>query len=180
MIRKGEKSGIEWNISDDRKDLDFLIDTHRENVGKLGGIYKDKNFFEIVIDNFLPGKEYKLFVAYLDGRPIAALLLFYFNKTVEYFTPVIKEEYRSLQPLSKLIYEGMKDALKDGYKHWNWGGTWKAQEGVYRFKKRWGTSDYPYFYYTKIYDKGLLDLSKEELLSEYPHFFVLPFDKLNS
>ena len=130
------------------------------------------------MDIFTPGSDYNLYLAYYDGKPVAGLLLFYFNKTVEYFTPVIKAEYRNIQPLSLLIYEAMEDSLMQGYRYWNWGGTWVTQDGVYRFKKRWGTQDHPYYYYTRVYNDSMFRLSKEELLKEYPDFYVVPFDKL--
>jgi len=63
-------------------------------------------------------------------------LLFYYGKTIEYFTPVFRNEYRSYQPMSLLIYQAMVDGAKAGYERWNWGGTWENQEGVYRFKSK--------------------------------------------
>lgn len=33
------------------------------------------------------------------------------------------------------------------------GGIWLTQGGVYDFKKKWGTIDKNYFYYTTIFDK---------------------------
>ena len=68
--------------------------------------------------------------------------------------------YRSEQPLSVLIFRAMQDAIKEkGSKHWNWGGTWKSQHGVYRFKSRWGAHDNKYRYHIKTYqDIGDADL----------------------
>ena len=129
---------------------------------------------------FEEGKDYKIYIAKKEGKKIAALLLFYYNKTVEYFTPVIESEYRSLQPMSVLIYQAMIDASIKGFKYWNWGGTWKSQEGVFRFKNRWNTKNIEYKYYIRINNKKIYQSSKSELLSEYPDFFVLPFDKLNN
>ena len=74
----------------------------------------------------------------------------------------------------------MLDAIEHGYKNWNWGGTWLSQEGVYNFKKKWGTSDYPYYYYTKIFNEELLTLSPDYLVNNYRGFFVLPFSKLKT
>jgi hypothetical protein len=51
---------------------------------------------------------------------------------------------------------------------------------VYSFKKKWGASDMPYYYYTKVYDEKLLNLSKEDLLLIYPNFYVTPFSKLKT
>jgi hypothetical protein len=179
MIRKAMKFGVQVRINNGKSAFGFLVDTHKENITQIGGIAKEGGFFESIQRIFEGNKDYKLYTAYSDDKPVAALLLFYFNKTVEYFTPVVKAEFRSFQPLSLLIFEAMKDALDNGYKYWNWGGTWLSQTGLYRFKKRWGTKDYPYYYYTKIYNTELLSLSKQELLREYPYFYVCPFDKLN-
>jgi len=73
----------------------------------------------------------------------------------------------------------MKDATKKKCKYWNWGGTWLSQTGVYQFKKRWGTHDLKYNYYTNLIDNSILNLSKEDLLREYPYFYVLPFSALH-
>ena len=35
-----------------------------------------------------------------------------------------------------------------------------------------------YEYYIKINNKEILNLSKEELLREYPYFYVIPFERL--
>ena len=107
------------------------------------------------------------------------MLIFYFNGTVEYFTPVIRPEFRHTQALALVIYEAMKDAVQEkACKLWNWGGTWLSQGGVYDFKKRWGTEDYPYYYYTKVFNQELLKVNSKDLLDEYAGFYVLPFNEL--
>ena len=71
-----------------------------------------------------------VYIGSRDDQPIAALLVFYFNGTAEYFTPVIKSEHRNTQALALVIYEAMKDAVSQkGCKNWNWGGTWLNQGG---------------------------------------------------
>jgi lipid II:glycine glycyltransferase (peptidoglycan interpeptide bridge formation enzyme) len=127
----------------------------------------------------MPRDLWSVYIGTHDGQPIAALLVFYFNGTAEYFTPVIISEHRNTQALALVIYEAMKDAVSlKKCKYWNWGGTWLSQRGVYDFKKRWGTSDYPYYYYTKLFNEGVRFSSKEALLKNYPGFFVLPFSEL--
>ena len=74
----------------------------------------------------------------------------------------------------------MKQAVHDGLRLWNWGGTWKTQKGVYDFKKKWGAGDYPYYYFTKILNEDLLGGTPEELLQDYPGFYVVNFERLNN
>jgi hypothetical protein len=178
-IRKAMKSGINWYVSHKEDDLEFLCKVHHQNIAAVNGIPKDDRFFSL-IPSFFGKRDYRIYIAENEGVRVAALLLFYFNKTVEYYTPAIVEEYRAIQPMSLLIFEAMKHAVQNGYQYWNWGGTWATQKGVYDFKRRWGTREYKYFYYTKIYNKNILKGSREILLSEYPYFYVLPFKELSN
>ncbi|WP_323757898.1 GNAT family N-acetyltransferase [Roseivirga sp.] len=177
MVRKSMKSGLV--ISVDNSKLDFLYQVHLENMEAIGGKPKNEQFFKIFPSIYEANKDYKIYTASFDGELISCLLLFYHKNTVEYYTPVIKSDHRDKQPMSLLILQAMKDASEQGYKLWNWGGTWETQEGVYRFKKRWGTFDEKYYYHTQINNKDIFQSTPEELLSEYTDFFVLPFNQLN-
>ena len=176
-IKKAIKSGVTIRKSTLKEDFDFLFETHQDNMERIKGNSKSKLFFELVKKN-IPEEFFSLYIAELNGRKIAALLLFYFNKTVEYFTPCSIYEYRNLQANSLLIYHAMEEAIAEGYLNWNWGGTWKTQKGVYDFKKKWGAIDKKYFYFTKIINKNIIKLSSNKLMKNYPNFYTLPFDKL--
>ena len=179
-IRKGIKSGITCSWENGLDHVEFLFDTHRENMEKIGGLYKPKKFFDLIPRYFNYGKDYRIYVACFEGKPVAALLNFYFNKTVEYHTPVTIEAYRQQQPMSVLIYEAMTDAVKEGYSNWNWGGTWQTQDNVYDFKKRWGTKDEIYYYYVTLAGNTVKKIPKSKILQEYPFYFVLPFNLLEN
>lgn len=177
-IRKAIKSGVNIRFSKEKKDLDFLFKVHNKNINSKGGKAKEYQFFLDVL-NVMPKDSYDIIIAEIDQESISGLLVFYYNKTVEYFTPGTLYEFRNTQPSSLIIHEGMKKAVYNGFKYWNWGGTWKTQHGVYAFKKKWGAKDKMYKYYTKIYDQNILNSSQTDLLENFPNFFVLPFDKLN-
>jgi len=179
MIRKAKKNSVETNIDNSIKAFEFLKETHYQNMDDIKGKKKPASFFELVKDHFQPGKDYNLWMAYKEARPVAALLLFYFNRTVEYYIPAIVKKYRSVQPLSLLIYEAMVDAAKRGYYYWNWGGTRPDQDGVYRFKKQWNAVEVPYHYYIKVYDDRLYHYSEELIKKEFPYCYLLPFNQLS-
>lgn len=180
MIRKSQKNNIEVRIENTAKAIEYLYQTHIENMQEIGGQPKTKLFFDLFPIHFQQGKDYDIYLAYLNEEPIAAMLLFYHKKTVEYYTPVISHAYRELQPLSLLIFEAMQEAVSRGFSCWNWGGTWASQEGVYRFKQRWGTTDINYYYYTQLNNEDIFYASKEILLEDYKYFFVLPFQYLKT
>jgi lipid II:glycine glycyltransferase (peptidoglycan interpeptide bridge formation enzyme) len=176
MVRKAIKENIEVEI--DNTQIDFLYEVHYENITSIGGKAKEKRFFELIGKHFEKGKDYNIYIAKLKGKKIAAILFFYYNRIVEYWTPAVLREYRSYQPTSLIIYIAMIDACRKGYKLWNWGGTWLTQHGVYLFKKRFGAVDKEYKYFIKINNKDIFCSSREELLREYDNFYVIPFDKL--
>lgn len=176
-IRRAMKGGVTVERSMSPEAIDFLYQTHVDNISAIGGQTKSRSFFDSLPMHLGDGG-FKVYVARKAGTPIGALLLLYYNETVEYFTPATVDEFRSDQPLSLVIYQAMLDAVAEGYRWWNWGGTWATQSGVYDFKKRWGTVDKPYHYYTRVLCAEVLTQTPAELLAAYPSFFVVPFAAL--
>ena len=177
-IRKAIKSNIEISINN--KAWDFVYNTHLNNMKRLEGNAKKKSFFNLFKSIMKSEKDFNIYVAKLNSETIAALLIIYHGETVEYFTPVVKSEFRDLQPMSLIIAKAMMDASVRGFNCWNWGGTWLNQDGVNRFKSRWGTSNKLYNYYISIMNKEIYDASKEYLMKHYDGFYVIPFNKIKN
>jgi hypothetical protein len=157
----------------------FLEKTHQENMIAVNAPYKQKEFS--IIRTLKQGKDYKLFVSYekKSDEPVAALLLKYFNRTVDYMVPATKEDCRESNPLHILIYQAMFDAAKRGYFYWNWGGSLvDGMEGVKHFKRRFGAKEILYHYHTKQFRPLPSFITTEMLLENYPYFFVIPFKDL--
>lgn len=179
-IRKAQKSKTEVEIAQDLRHVNALFKMHKSGMMRKHGIYKPREFFEILFDEFSgsQNKDFKLFFAWKDNKIIAGLLLLYYKNIVGYFTPCFNLEYSGLQPNTLLIYEAMKDALRNGYNIWNFGGG--RLTGVYMFKRSWGAKDYPYHYFINAYGdtSEIRCLQEEEILSEYRWFYVIPFTEL--
>jgi Acetyltransferase (GNAT) domain len=176
MIRKAEKVGVTVRVDSDA--MPFLYATHQENMREIGGLAKPYGFFEKLPQHFEAGRDYRIYAASLSGEVVAAVLVFFYNRTVEYYTPVVRKEFRETQALSAAIFSAMCDAASEGFSWWNWGGTWLSQDGVYRFKSRWGTRDIPYHYFTRVFDAAVLSAPRQQLLAAYPYFFTVPFSAL--
>jgi hypothetical protein len=175
-IRRAIKSDVQVSIDNDA--LDFLMKVHKDNMGVIGGREKTPEFFHKIPLYFEKNSDYRVYTASLNGQMIAALLVFYFGNTVEYFTPVTVTEFRSMQPMSLILYTAMMDATELNFKYWNWGATWPSQHGVYKFKGKWDAQDYLYKYYVKLNNKKILGMKPADILSLYPNFYVIPFDCL--
>jgi hypothetical protein len=174
-VKKAIAKGVQVQV--DYGQMDRLREMHQDNMRSIGAPPKSDAFFAAVVRNFREG-EYRLYTATLEGKVISALLLFYFNRTVEYYVPAIDAEYRSYQPSSLAVIRAMADAAAEGYDWWNWGGTQPSQTGVYHFKKKWDGVDRPYTYFTHINNPALLEMSPEAIAATFPNFFVVPFSAL--
>lgn len=177
-IRKADRLGITVSVVNDA--WDFLKRVHVENMEAIGGTPKAPEFFESIPATMQPGSDYRIYIAHHDARPVAALLLLYYGKVVEYFVPVIEHDARSNQPLALVAYKAMCEARELGYTMWNWGGTWLTQSGVYQFKKKFAATERRYRYFTQIADKSMLARTPEDLLAGYPGFYVAPFGALEN
>ena len=180
-IRKASKSDVLVSSSASFDVLRNLAEIHKENIEAIGGLAKPWPVFEAIWDCFEYDRDYKIYTAERRGKLIAALLVFFYNRTAEYFVPGTLADARIYQPMSLLIFEAMKDATKRSLYYWNWGGTWLNQDGVYDFKKRWGTYDKMYYYYVQEYAENsrMRDLTAQELQKAYPYFYVLPYSALD-
>lgn len=177
MVRKGMKSGFRVGHGASEEILNSIFDLHFENITSLGGLPKPRQAFAALGEFFDYGDDYRIYYARWEGQIVSALLVFYFKNTVEYFVPATDPSFRELQPMSLLVYRAMLDAVTERKAHyWNWGGTWKSQEGVYRFKNRWGAKDFPYRYFCL---NSFYELTREakamQLSREFPYFYLAPF-----
>ena len=175
-VRRAAQAGI--IVERDAEELPRLYALHDENIRMLGGRPKERRFFELLRRHLTDGEEFEVWVARLEGRVVAALLTLLCNKTVEYYTPAIEHDARPLQPLAAILDAALADATARGFTRWNWGGTWNSQEGVLRFKRKWGAREARYAYHVQVNDEELTAASPEDLLARFPGFYVVPFAAL--
>jgi hypothetical protein len=179
IVRKGQLSGAVVSHDASLESMQTLATIHDDNMRAIGGTSKPWPVFAAVREAFEYDVDYRVYSAKLDGRTISALLVFFHNDACDYYTPATVAELRGQQPGSLLIHHAMQDAVRRGCLHWNWGGTWLTQKGVYDFKSKWGTRDFTYRYYVREYPHSeLRGLDRATILREYPYYYTVPFDVL--
>jgi hypothetical protein len=171
-IRKGLRQDlrIERDESDDA--VKWLQILHRDSITGLGGKVKTLSVFEKI---FLHIENARLYVGLVDGRRVCGLLVLTHRHIVEYFTPVVLQSARESQALSALIFTVMTDLAREGFSLWNWGGTWRSQESVYRFKARWGSYTLDYRYFNRLNNPNIKVLDRSEADRLYPFTYLYRF-----
>jgi lipid II:glycine glycyltransferase (peptidoglycan interpeptide bridge formation enzyme) len=177
-VRKAWRSGVTVKRDDDA--FPELSEIHQENMRAIGGLAKSPEFFAAVPHHLRAGKEFDLWTARFEGETIAASLVLRFNRAAEYFTSGTALEHRDKNPHAAILIAAMAHAARRDCRIWNFGGTWLDQQGVHRFKRKWGARDGRYRYFIKLNDPSLLESTAGELRARFPHFYVVPFSALNS
>lgn len=175
-VQKAQRSNVE--VFHDAAAFERLYELHVVNMTAIHAPPKTRSFFDAIGRHFRYGDDYRVYATRKNGRITAALLVFLFNRTVEYYTPAIDEEFRSDQPLSLLCVTAMRDAASRGFRWWNWGGTQVSQTGIYRFKKKWSTLERTYHYAIQMNRPDMLEWPGSRFREEFPGFYVVPFAAL--
>jgi hypothetical protein len=174
-IRKGQKLRQVFERRTDNQSLQWLQETHERSILSLGGVPKNPKIFYELLKRFPLDAGARLYIGTCDSKPVSGLLLLQHADTIEYFTPAVAEEFRELQALPALIHHALVEATRDGFQRWNWGGTWRSQTGVYRFKSRFGAFDTQYRYFLKIIDEKMTTQSPSLLREKFPYFYVTKY-----
>lgn len=183
-LRRGLRENFVVSHGDSPENIAELEYLHCQNMTAIGGQAKPSDFFLAIPDVMSYDKHYRVYMAHAaNGDVAASLLVLYFRDWVEYFVPASHQDYRSRQPLSVLILKAMTDAVLERQStRWNWGGTWATQDGVYRFKSRWGGGEHRYRYFVRL-PRGkdpLKALGREGLQQQFPFFFTCPYSMLDT
>ena len=177
-VRRAANEGVATAVADDG--LGELATLHAGHMARIGGRAKDRAFFEAIPRHFARGREFDVYVARCDGEVASALLVFWAGATAEYFCPATAYEHLARQPLAAILAQALDDARGRGLAWWNWGGSRASQDGIRRFKAKWGGRAKPYRYFCRVGDRDLLDASPAELQARFGHFFVVPYGALRS
>ena len=175
-VRKGLSLKPIFSQQNDSETINWMQSVHQKSIMKLNGKFKTIEVFNTLLMNFPSPKRSRIFLCKLNDKNVAAVLVLLYKKTVEYFTPVIEEEYKHTQLLSSLIYEAMLNLSEEGYELWNWGGTWESQGGVYRFKDRFGSFTVPYRYFSKIENQSIKEVDRVSLSTDFNFFYAFKFN----
>lgn len=175
LARKSLRQGLLAAVEDDDDAWRFLHEVHVENIQAIGGRAKPWAHFE-ALKSALPRDWRRLYVARFEGAPVAALLVLDYSTTTEYFTPVVRNEFRSRQALSFLIWHAMLGSVEKSMKWWNWGGTWLTQRSLHHFKAGWGAADFPYSYLIQASPESVARIGAERasILEAFPYYYIYP------
>ena len=170
-IRLAEKKGVTVKEDTGAKGIEIFCDLYRETSRRDQFMVHPPVYYRKMREVLFSAGLGTNFIAYYEGKPIAAVIIFSFGKKIWYMYGASASEYRNVMPNHLLHWEVIKWAKNRGYTQYDlWGIPVKPDEshplyGVYRFKKGFngaavkyiGAYDFPYsalFYH--VFEYGIL------------------------
>ncbi len=179
-VRKARKEGVSVRPAASLDEVRIVANLHADNIDGKGGLSKPLSFFRFAWQlQQAPTSQAVVLVAEWHGKIIGGVVMFETNDTLEYHTTGMDMEHSNTRPTNAIVFGAMVDGSIRGLRYINFGGTWKTQEGIHRFKASFGAEDRDYQYLTWLFDPTLLHQTAEQLAADYPGFFVVPYSALD-
>ena len=95
-----------------------------------------------------------IFYAMLDGKPIAASIMYYNDKYIHYHLSGTRTEYRKYAPSNLFLYEAAHWASERGIVQFHLGGGITQDDKLFEFKKQFNKKGrLPFFIGRTIFDE---------------------------
>lgn len=138
-IRKSERKGVEAKICG-KEALDDFVALMQETGKRDGFSTRPASYFASILDNL--GEHCRLYMAYLDGKPIAGTIGICFGHTMKYQYGASANAHRNAYPNYLLQWRMIQWGLEQGCSVYDFGGISGDLEdennhlyGLYRFKR---------------------------------------------
>ena len=180
QVARAKKFALEVSILDrlEGRDLEEFYARQAASKSAMGVRPKPMALFQAV--NRHGGAMPRYVVARFEGRMIAGLLLFFHGGIAEYYESWFDAAASRLQPVTLCVDAGIGEARRLGLRLWNWEASPERGDAVYAFKRKWGSRDSDFHFYTRVF--GTLDrwraMGRAALAEKYPWYFVVPYNAL--
>jgi peptidoglycan pentaglycine glycine transferase (the first glycine) len=142
-IRLAERKGVKIRRGS-AADLDLLYQLYAETSLRDGFVIRSFDYYQALWGAFLQAGMAKIFIAEVDGDPVAALILFLFQRNAWFLYGMSRDAHREKMPNYLLQWEAIHQCQQAGCLVYDlWGAPYRFEEtdplwGVYRFKEGLG------------------------------------------
>jgi FemAB-related protein (PEP-CTERM system-associated) len=148
-IRRALGFALEVTAGSDKRHRDAHYRVYSESVRNLGTPVFPRRLFEAALDEF--GGDADIVVVWRDGRPLAALLNFYFRESCQPFWGGGTREARIWRANDLVYYEVMRRAIARGCTRADFGRS-KVGSGPWARKRIWGFQEIPLTHALRVQD----------------------------
>lgn len=158
-VKKAIKDGVTIRKGNFDGDLRCFYNLNLKNKGQLGVPGHPYYFLSNICERM--NDFIKLYLAEFEGKVIAGIITMEFKDTVIYGYGASDVKYLVHRPNNLLIWTAIEDAINNRFSFFDFGRVSLDDEGLSKFKKRWGTQEIKlsYYYWPFIPNSILLNYS---------------------
>ena len=136
-VKQSRKKGVIIKSADSLEDLKQFYDIFFIARKKIGIPVFPYRFFQEIWKEFYGSKKAVLFLALLDGKPVAGIFLLTHGETVIDGYAASIDDYRDYRVNDLLVWESICWACDNGYKVFDFGADSPLQQSLLAFKSKW-------------------------------------------
>jgi serine/alanine adding enzyme len=160
-VRKALKAGLIVERGCHLKKV--FADVMSRHMRDLGTPSHRLRFYQSIAEEFPHHSE--ILMARYDNHYVGGVLVISFQDTAYWLCGAGLREYRSLAPMSLLLWEAIRSACESGLSYFDFGRS-QWESGTFHFKRKWGAQPLQLFYeYSLLTSGGLPDIDPTN-----PHF----------
>lgn len=181
-LRRAEQSALRVDEEQSPEALSAWYEIHAERHGAIGATPLPKALFTGALAEMVPRDKARFFfVRRTDGKGemVAGGFYVFHGEVIDALMPAMRMEAAPLAPNYLLAAHTIRWARGRGLRYYNWEPS-PPSGGVARFKRQWGSADFPYHYLTRVTGDAaaILSATPAEISRHYPWHYVVPFDRL--
>ena len=157
-IKKAENSGVTVKRSDDISDLQEFNRLNQVTRKKHGIPAQPFKFFQKMWEEMKDKNLMQLLLARHDEKTIGGMIFFTFKKSIIYAYGASDPQELNYYPNHIILWEMIKWGCENNFSEFSFGRTSPEDEGLFEFKKRWGTELLKLnYYYSKPLNPASMD-----------------------
>ena len=153
-IRKAERSGVTVRFGTDLESVGAYYRLHCHTRTKHGAPPQPFKFFQSLCDRALQTGHGFVALAVHDEQPIAGAVFLRFGRKAIYKFSASDERYKELCGPSAVIWGAVRKLIEVGVDELNFGNTSLSNEGLRKFKQRWGAEEYFVHHARYCFERG--------------------------
>ncbi|MBD0315738.1 MAG: GNAT family N-acetyltransferase [Nitrospiraceae bacterium] len=154
-VNKSIKSGIQIHEAQTERELRawywLYLETHRWHARQRAIPARSYEFFKACLDTMQPKGLARLLLAVRPGTGrgeiVAGSFMFMYGKSTIYGYNGRRQDALDLRPNDAIHWRAIHDAHESGYSEYDFGDVGPENEGLARFKKKWGAEPHPQWRY---------------------------------
>lgn len=176
-IKAAKAAGLTAKQPESEHEFDRWLAVHQQRNRELGLSPCPEALLRNIQSLAIP-KRCAFLQLVLAGDQVAAGSLFIQHREVcDVYLISMNSEFKRKAPNYLVFEQALIEMARRGVRWLNWQSSPSRGDGVYRFKKQWGSEERLYYFVTKLYGDParLQSLGAEGLRKGYPGHYVVPF-----